>query len=117
MKGKISKDVLFGIFVVLLFLSTPLFMTYLPNMSRFEIYFFKNPEIREPLLKVPLLLHDAGMDKLAVCRIYLFLINLFIYEMCIYLHVFLLGMLFPASQIINMPACSVACHIVFAYIA
>ncbi len=77
MKGKISKDVLFGIFVVLLFLSTPLFMTYLPNMSRFEIYFFKNPEIREPLLKVPLLLHDAGMDKLAVCRIYLFLINLF----------------------------------------
>ena len=109
MKGKISKDVLFGIFVVLLFLSTPLFMTYLPNMSRFEIYFFKNPEIREPLLKVPLLLHDAGMDKLAVCRIYLFLINL--------LHVFLLGMLFPASQIINMPACSVACHIVFAYIA
>lgn len=77
MKRKISKDILFGTFVVFLFLSTPLFMTYLPNMNRFEIYFFQNSEIRGPLLKIPLLLLHAGMDKLVICRICLFFINLF----------------------------------------
>ena len=76
-KRQISRDILFGIGVMLLFLSSPLFMTYLPNMGELQFYFCQNDGLRGPFLTIPLLLLRAGMDRLLICQIYILIVNLF----------------------------------------
>lgn len=76
MNRGVRKDILFFIGVELLFFSTPLYMTYLPNLENMTVYFQKTAGLRGPFLTIPLWLFEMGMEMSIVCRIYIFMMNL-----------------------------------------
>lgn len=71
-----QKDSLFVLFILLLFLTAPLYMNYLPASERLGIFFLENDGIRGPFLWLPLLLHRMGLGIQACCKIFLFTADL-----------------------------------------
>lgn len=71
-----QKNILFLELVLLVFLSMPLYMNYLPASERLGIYFLETEGIRGPFLRLPLLLRRLGLGIQACCKISVFSINL-----------------------------------------
>lgn len=70
------KNILFLGLVLLVFLSMPLYMNYLPASERLGIFFLETDGIRGPFLWLPLLLRRMGLRIQACCKISVFCINL-----------------------------------------
>ena len=71
-----QKNILFLGLVLLVFLSMPLYMNYLPAPERLGIFFLETDGIRGPFLRLPLFLHKMGLGIQACCKISVFCINL-----------------------------------------
>lgn len=71
-----QKNILFLELVLLVFLSMPLYMNYLPASERLGIFFLETEGIRGPFLRLPLLLRRLGLGIQACCKISVFSINL-----------------------------------------
>ena len=56
-----QKNILFLELVLLVFLSMPLYMNYLPAPERLGIFFLETDGIRGPFLRLPLFLHKMGL--------------------------------------------------------
>lgn len=70
------KNIIFGLSVLVIFLSTPLFMGYLLAEQEFAVYFLDTAGIRGPFLSMAKLLAMTGIGMEWSSRCYLFLMNL-----------------------------------------
>lgn len=71
-----QRNIIFAVGMLLLFLSAPLTMDYLPASSRLGIYFLETDGVRGPFLGLLMAVHGLGMSTAACCRLYIFLTNL-----------------------------------------
>jgi len=71
-----KRDRVFFLVVLVIFLSAPLFMDYIPNGSRVGLYFLETQGIRGPFLWIPVLLHRMGMGVVGSWRLYLLCLNI-----------------------------------------
>lgn len=71
-----QRNIIFAVVMLLLFLSAPLTMDYLPASRRLGIYFLETDGVRGPFLWLLAWLHRAGFDIEDCCRIYILLANL-----------------------------------------
>lgn len=71
-----KRTTLFGLGVLALFLSAPLYMDYLPASRQLGTYFLETEGIRGPFLMLPLLLARMGMGIQGSCRLYILLMNI-----------------------------------------
>lgn len=71
-----KKNIIFGIGVLVLFLSTPLLMDYLLAEGQLRIYYLDSAGIRGPFLNIPVFLEKIGIGFGWSSRFYLILMNL-----------------------------------------
>lgn len=71
-----QKNIIFAMGVLLLFLSAPLFMDYMPASDRLGIYFLEKKGIRGAFLWIPVLLCRVGMSIQGSIKLYMLLANL-----------------------------------------
>lgn len=71
-----EKNVIFAVGMLLLFLSAPLTMDYLPASSRLGIFFLETDGVRGPFLGLLMVLHGLGMSTETCCRLYILIANM-----------------------------------------
>lgn len=71
-----KRTTLFGLVVLALFLSSPLYMNHIPASRQLGIYFLETEGIRGLFLTLPLLLVSMGLGIQGSCRLYILLMNL-----------------------------------------
>ncbi len=67
---------IFSMAVMIIFLSMPLYMDYLPASQELKVYFLDTPGIKGFFLNIPGWLQKAGMGWQAASKLYLFLMNI-----------------------------------------
>ncbi|MBR5247475.1 MAG: hypothetical protein IKV27_00790 [Lachnospiraceae bacterium] len=70
-----KKSKIFSLGLMILFLSMPLYMSYLPASQELGIYFQDTPGIRGFFLWIPQWLVWAGLGQQAASKLYLFIMN------------------------------------------
>ena len=70
-----KKSKIFSLGLMILFLSMPLYMSYLPASQELGVYFQDTPGIRGFFLWIPKWLVKAGLGQQAASKLYLFIMN------------------------------------------
>ena len=73
--GMNKKSKIFSLGLMILFLSMPLYMSYLPASQELGVYFQDTPGIRGFFLWIPRWLVAAGLGQQAASKLYLFFMN------------------------------------------
>ena len=75
MREMSRRSKIFALAVMVLFLSSPLYMDYMLGSHELGIYFLDMPGLRGPFLKLPALFVKMGISMQGSCKLYLFLMN------------------------------------------
>ncbi len=70
-----KKSKIFSLGLMIIFLSMPLYMSYLPASQELGVYFQDTPGIRGFFLWIPKWLVKAGLGQQAASKLYLFIMN------------------------------------------
>ena len=75
MREMSRRSKIFALAVMVLFLSSPLYMDYMLGSHELGIYFLDTPGLRGPFLKLPALFTKIGVSVQGSCKLYLLLMN------------------------------------------
>ena len=75
MREMSRRSKIFALAVMVLFLSSPLYMDYMLGSHELGIYFLDTPGLRGPFLKLPFLFMKMGISVQGSCKLYLLLMN------------------------------------------